>query len=298
MFKLVSAGYAKLRKSLCFKIYLGFGILYSIFNTLQRFSDIRLVMNADMRADGLPAEEAHFVEEYSKNLCADSILFDCAMTMLFAAAVFTAIFIGREYGDGTMRNKLIVGHSRSAVYLSNLIVCTTVNVGGMLLALGTVSALGIPLMGTNLTAQQILLCMVYMIAADIACTALMVFGTMLIGNKAAGCVAVMISAFALLLCSIYIDERLSVTEYTVGYEIANGKGVVHTTEKVKNPYYISGTQRVIYEFLDETMPVSQLYHMAAYAKVPESAPALAMDGVIFVVVTGVGILIYRKKNIK
>lgn len=38
------------------------------------------------------------------------------------SAVFCSLFTGTEYNDGTMRNKLITGHSRIDICLANLIV--------------------------------------------------------------------------------------------------------------------------------------------------------------------------------
>ena len=44
--------------------------------------------------------------------------------MGLVAAVFISLFVGSEYSDGTIRNKLVVGHSRMRIYLANLIVCS------------------------------------------------------------------------------------------------------------------------------------------------------------------------------
>lgn len=297
MFKLISAGCYRLRKSLCFKIYIEFGFLYGIFNVLLRYFD---VMRIELYvSEGVIESSEPILEMYENNL--DSILFDSAMTLLIFAAVFTALFIGREHSDGTMRNKLIVGYGRSAVYLSNLIVCIIANVSCLFIALSVTMALGIPLLGTSFTFTEIVIRIGFMIAANIAVTALMVFGAMLIKSKAAMCATLLISVFAFLIVSIAVSQSLEAPEYYNDYEMVmgeDGEYSVEMNEGVKNPYYISGVRRQIYEFIDESLPISQLYHMAASAETPNTAIALISDGVILIAVTGAGILIFRKKNIK
>ena len=62
-------------------------------------------------------------------------------------SAFCSLFVGAEYSDGAIRNKIAVGHSRAAVYLANLVTCSA---AGVLVCLGYIlpmTAAGIPLMG-------------------------------------------------------------------------------------------------------------------------------------------------------
>ena len=58
----------------------------------------------------------------------DGCLFECLPMMGLISAIFTSLFIGSEYSDGTIRNKIIVGHSRIRIYLVNFIVCAIASV--------------------------------------------------------------------------------------------------------------------------------------------------------------------------
>ena len=46
--------------------------------------------------------------------------------------VFAGLFLGTEYQDGTLRNKVTVGHTRGEIYLSFLAVCLCAGLGILL----------------------------------------------------------------------------------------------------------------------------------------------------------------------
>lgn len=62
-------------------------------------------------------------------------------------SAFCSLFIGAEYSDGAIRNKISVGHSRAAVYLANLTVCAAAGVLACLAYILPMLAAGIPLLG-------------------------------------------------------------------------------------------------------------------------------------------------------
>ena len=60
---------------------------------------------------------------------------------------------------------------------------------------------------------------------------------------------------------------------------------------------MSGRKREVYEFLYNFLPVSQLYQIAMNE--PDNLKLMVVyDFVIVVITTGVGIAIFKKKNIK
>lgn len=51
----------------------------------------------------------------------DFYLWKWTHVISLALTIFCGFFIGTEYRDGTLRNKIAAGHSRTAIYLTNLI---------------------------------------------------------------------------------------------------------------------------------------------------------------------------------
>ena len=55
---------------------------------------------------------SNFASEASAGFAIDGCVFDFVPFMGLVAAIFISLFVGSEYSDGTIRNKLVVGHSR------------------------------------------------------------------------------------------------------------------------------------------------------------------------------------------
>ena len=53
----------------------------------------------------------------------DSYFFALATFLGGLYAVFFSLFLSAEFSDGTVRNKLMVGHSRVHIYLADYLVC-------------------------------------------------------------------------------------------------------------------------------------------------------------------------------
>ena len=66
----------------------------------------------------------YFIMRYMENINSMDYFLNLDFVLFgIISAVFISIFIGTEYSDGTIRNKLIAGHSRTAIYISNLLIC-------------------------------------------------------------------------------------------------------------------------------------------------------------------------------
>lgn len=290
MSRLISAGFSRLFKSKCFIFFTIFAAFYSFMNIMSRYMD---VINMSKYADGaLPASYY--------NVDVDAIAFDSAMTMMFAAAIFIGFFIGREYSDGTIRNKLIVGHSRGSIYLSNFVICAAAHIMGLFVAFIITLVVGIPLLGTSFSVWEILIFCFSVVIASVALDAIFLLISMLISSKSAQTAVLILGSFIMLFVTIYINESLSAPEYYSDYVISttiDGETVIEEGNQIKNPFYLTGNKRKVYEFFDEFLPVSQLYLMAN--GVPRDLTKCAIyDIIILIAVTEAGVLLFCKKDIK
>lgn len=212
-------------------------------------------------------------------------------------AVLTALFIGNDYSSGTMRNKRIAGHRRGIIYLANLLVCICAGICLCLAFALPQAAAGLLLKGElNAAPATILLYVGLSFALMIAFTALFTLIAMLCQNKAhttAGCILL---TFALLFAGVYISSTLEEPEYLAAYSYTENGVTVEEPEQ-RNPYYITGMKRQVYEFLQDLTPGGQVIQISEMG-VKKPAMLAIYDGLILLLVTGFGLVFFHRKDLK
>lgn len=185
----------------------------------------------------------------------DEFYFRFSAAMGFFYAMFTCLFLSVEYSEGTIRNKLAVGHTRREVYLSNFI---TVFAASLCMAAAWLigGLAGVPFLGfLTIGPAGTALCIIIIIGFTSAFSAIYTFIGMLNDRRSATVITIAAWLILVLVSSIFentLHEPETITQMLVSVD---GGAPAAITEP--NPYYISGLQREIYEFVVDFLPTGQ-----------------------------------------
>lgn len=211
-------------------------------------------------------------------------------------SAFCSLFVGAEHSDGTIRNKLAVGHSRAALYLADLITCAA---AGVLACLGYIlpmTAAGIPLMGGfELPLTSILwftLCAFLMTAS---LCAIFTMAALLNQNKAVVAVLCISLAYFLLFLGIYLNSRLTEQAIIPAREYIES-GQILVREAMPNPAYVQGLKRTVFEILYDLPGCQAVQLIASSEACPVRLPLVSLG--VTAGVTGIGLLLFRRKDLK
>lgn len=242
----------------------------------------------------------------------DSLVVALSTISGILSAVFAAFFIGTEYSDGAMRNKLTVGRTRAQIYLSGLIVCS---LAALIVysVFAAVVAIGGSIFIGKFAADfaSVISALLISYAASVAFASLALFGAMMITNKAASVAALTIIAFLLFSYTDIVCNRLNTPEYFNSFTYTDENGVVHEQPRERNAGYPTGLKRKYYEFMYDSLPGCQLMQTQNFlydaanddGKMTEEANSklLRFAGtsvVIAILSTGTGIMLFKKKDLK
>lgn len=211
-------------------------------------------------------------------------------------AVFMSLFLGTEYSEGTIRNKIVLGHTRTNIYLANFITCLAGNiviycamlVGG----LAAVPYLG----GWQGGAASLLANILIGLFLTFALTAFLTMLSMLSTNKAITAVAAILLAFGLMVAASAFYNILQEPEFTRDFVSISADGNVVFGDEKPNPAYISGIKRKIYEFLVIFLPTGQGILMANQEI--HFPIEIIYSSIITVAVNICGVFAFRKKDLK
>jgi len=230
---------------------------------------------------------------------ADGLWFVGGMYIAVVVSVFVSLFIGTEFSDGTIRNKLTVGHSRGDIYLSNLITCTCVSLFYHIAYIAVLFGAGSLLLKSWETPMKTLAVMTALsMAAVVASSAVFTMLAMLIHNRSAGAVTAMLVAMAMLIGAMTVYSMLNAPEYIENAFHMNADGEIVPSDPIPNPKYLTGVKRDVYRHILNLIPTGQMLRFGslAYSDDMLYLPLYAVG--VAVVCTLVGLLVFRRKDIR
>lgn len=282
MTNLLSAGFSRLFKNRTFYICV---IVMALYGALEALTSIT------------------YPEEFADHL--DDIFFEYCSLIPVLMSVFCAMFIGTEYSDGTMRNKIITGHKRAAIYMSNFIISAAAGLMMYAAYMITCLGLGIPKLGVFVGETGMIFVRIgCSLTLLLALTGIFTLIALMIKSKSASAVVSILLAFALLLGAAILYSLLSEPEFYRDYNIESvyyeGEEEIfipsEEPELVPNPFYVDGIQRQIYQFIIDFTPGGQVIEVASGNM---SAPLLLAGYSMLIAVgtTGAGLIIFNRKNL-
>lgn len=279
MRKLLSANFARLWKSKAFWVVesgvLAFGLLLYgllVYNT-KNLGELWLRSNAHM-------------------------YFFYQMLYIGAAiAIFTSQFFGTEYDNGTIRNKLSVGHCRHDIYLSSFLVTASAGII-FVMTHALLSVIAVPFVGIDVWTAinapvwrifcMLIICMTY--------AAIFTLIAMLDSSKSRSAIISLLLALVLIAVGMYIYNGLAQPEFA-SRMVMQEDGSYLREDNIPNPNYISGTTRTVYEWLSLFLPTSQGLNIAISDGVFDWKMPLC-NLLLIVCLCLIGIAFLKKKDIK
>lgn len=277
MRKLLSANFSRLRKDLVFWIVLLCMALGSGPLSFLNYQD-------SLRYSSDPM----YVED---------VLFNLFPMIAFVCAGFVSLHLGTEFDENTIRNKLIVGHTRTEIYFANYLTCMAAS---LVLLFGILIFSGVA--GYCFFKEFLMdwMQLAFLILCCILCT--MVFSAisagiaMSIHKKAIAVVAATLFMLGILYLASYMEGALSEAEMVYDGVTITMDGV-QFGDLVPNPAYIGGTAREVMEFLYDMLPTGQAIQLNNM----DFERCLRwpwLSAIMLILTTVAGYLPFRKRDVK
>lgn len=274
MIKLLNAGFTRLRKNKAFWLLTIFSIGLALFMIYTQYSDMK---------------------KYEKVIEVEQLMLNYATIIGIVIAIFTSLFLGVEYSDGAIRNKISIGHKRINIYLSNLAITSITSLFSYVLFMIIIAIIGIPLFGGVTMSMLVLLKLIGCIFVTIiAYSSIFTFIAMMISNKTITAIVTIVLAFGMMFYSLMEFDRLSQPEYIDTMIMKDGMQEIINT---KNKHYLEGEKRKLIKLSIDIIPAGQMFQIAG--RVAPNLKVLPLYSLgIIVIFTGAGLVLFKKKELK
>lgn len=274
MSKLFHANFSRLKKSKVFWCSIIIMVLYSIM--VYNSNHIEMV-------------------EFGVPILVDDFLFDSLLIIGVVMSVVCSLFVGTEYSDGTIRNKIVTGQSRNSIFFSHFFVCSVMSVICYTISVILICIAGIPTFGVvQMPLSSAVLLFMDGIFLCIAYASIYNLIAMLSSNKAHTAIISVLLSFVLFFFAVYLYDCLGQPEMIEQVQLVDGNMVM---EQVQNPHYLTGLHRKLYQFLMDFIPSGQAAQIAEGVAVRPYF-MLICSVMIIVITNVVGMIFFDRKDIK
>lgn len=238
---------------------------------------------------------------------------DFTVPMLILLPVLCALFLGADYHNGTMRNKVVPGYTRRQVYLSGFaaMLAAAMIYAAVHVLIVTVCGLFIKSQTWDIGAYgaRLLSCLPYILGVAALGTML----AMLISARALPVLAILLSV-GLLWLPQYLFEQLSYARQTVSTEyvqtvidpdgsvtyMRNGEEIAEEDlDRVLSPRYVPEPRRSVYRFLMESLPGGQAFWLSESIDIDGGALYMAACSLTLAAgSTALGLTLFKRKDLK
>ena len=273
MIRLLNAGFTRLRKNKVFWILSIFTIGFALLILSVKYGNMK---------------------RYGETVEIGQLLLNYPIIIGIVIAIFTSLFLGVEYSDGTLRNKISIGHKRINIYLSNLVLITITSLLFYIIFFIIITMIGIPLFSVGtISVTQLLIKTSIALITIIAYSSIFTFFASVISNKTIIAITTILIAFLLMIFGIYCYSMLNTPKTIEQVTIENGETKV---EKVPNPKYPNEQMMKVYQALLDVNPAGQMFQLGERSSKLEILPLYSFLNLL--IFTGLGLILFQKKELK
>lgn len=275
MSRLIYANFRRIRKDRTFWIATAMMLFFGIGTSLNYFKN---------------------AYRYYEPVTLDRFFFSFVVVIGVVIAGFSSMYVGTEYSDGIMRNKIVIGHTRKNIYLSNFLVCTLTGLLSSLAYIIVVCIVGMPIFGFFRTPLlEVLILFIDSLLLIVVYAAIFNLIAMLISNKAQAAIISMLTIFALMIAAVAVLSMLQAPEFVDDVNVViGGQPVIDT---VQNPRFLTGITRDVFQVIEDILPTGQGLQIAG--RNTPNPGLMAIYSVITSILTNfIGVFCFSRKDLK
>ena len=257
MIRILRADFIRLRKNFAFLVSLiGMLVLTSIFMFIQ-------------------ATSMDYTVPLSRVIFLPMSMYGLAMS------AFVSTFVGTDFSDGFIRNKLLTTNRRSNYVISQIIVCCTACAIVYIVVTAFAAGVGQFFFENDVKGTDFILFFVLGLGMSLVSGCLFSVITLVCSNKTHAIVWCMGLAFIMLVLAMHTNSVLVQTAYKDGS---------------LNPKYVDGFRRALNSILHDLNPCGQAAQLSSW-EVWHPIRMIIMDIPLIFGLSALGCLLFQRKNI-